>query len=200
MFSTEPAGATSGKALTGQPVLTIEDAQGNAEPTDISGVALAIKSGSGISGDTLSGCTSTTMAGVAQFSGCQINDVGHGYSLTATDANDGGLTAVSGVFDVADAPFPFPTLTSATPTGPSSALAAATTSSPAGAPFASPRRACWQPSKGLTTLTSSLRLLASPHPRGRRPAPAHSSSPARSVATDGLRGGTRRAAARVLHT
>ena len=77
----------------------------------------AITSGSGISGATLSGCTSTTMAGVAQFSGCQINDVGHGYSLTATDANDGGLTAVSGVFDVADAPFPFPDANLSYPNG-----------------------------------------------------------------------------------
>ena len=117
VFSTQPAGATGGKALTAQPVLTIEDAQGNAEPTDISGVALAITSGSGISGATLSGCTSTTMAGVAQFSGCQINDAGHGYSLTATDANDGGLTAVSGVFNVADAPFPFPDANLSYPNG-----------------------------------------------------------------------------------
>ena len=97
-------------------MLTIEDAQGNAEPTDISGVSLAITSGSGISGATLSGCTSTTMAGVAQFSGCQINDIGHGYSLTATDVNDGGLTAVSGV-DVAGAPLPFPDANLSYPNG-----------------------------------------------------------------------------------
>jgi len=77
-------------------------------PADTSGVALAITAGSGISGATLSGCTSTTVAGVATFSGCQLNDPGAGYTLTATDANDGSLEAVSNVFNVADAPAPFP--------------------------------------------------------------------------------------------
>jgi len=108
VFSTQPAGAAAGVALTAQPVVTIEDAQGNVETTDTSGVALAITAGSGISGATLSGCTSTTVAGVATFSGCQLNDPGAGYTLTATDANDGSLEAVSNVFNVADAPAPFP--------------------------------------------------------------------------------------------
>jgi hypothetical protein len=108
VFSTQPAGAAAGTALTAQPVVTIEDAQGNVETTDNSGVALAITAGSGISGATLSGCSSTTVAGVATFSGCQVNDPGAGYTLTATDANDGGLDAVSNVFNVADAPPSFP--------------------------------------------------------------------------------------------
>ena len=50
VFSTQPAGAAAGVALTAQPVVTIEDAQGNVETTDTSGVALAITAGSGISG------------------------------------------------------------------------------------------------------------------------------------------------------
>ena len=37
---------------------------------------------------TLSGCTGTTVSGLATFTGCKIDKIGTGYTLTATDAAD----------------------------------------------------------------------------------------------------------------
>ena len=84
VFTTEPAGATGGTAFTTQPTVTVEDAGGNTVTTDTHAVTLARTAGTG----TLSGCTSTTTAGVAAFSGCVINAAGTGDILTATDAGD----------------------------------------------------------------------------------------------------------------
>ena len=44
--------------------------------------------GTNPSNGTLSGCTSTTVNGVATFTGCKIDKAGTGYTLTATDAAD----------------------------------------------------------------------------------------------------------------
>ncbi len=96
VFTTEPGGATAGSAFTSQPVVTIEDAEGNTVTTDSSAVTLAITSGSG----TLT-CTSnpkTASSGVATFSGCAINKTGS-HILTATDATD-SLTVASTAFTV----------------------------------------------------------------------------------------------------
>ena len=72
VFTTQPAGADAGSAFTTQPVVTIEDAGGNTVTTDTNAITMGIAAGSG----TLSGCTSTTTGGVADFSGCSINTVG----------------------------------------------------------------------------------------------------------------------------
>ncbi len=87
-FTTEPGGATAGSAFSSQPVVTVEDAEGNPVPN--SPVALTINSGSG----TLT-CSNNTVAtsssGVASFSNCSINKTGS-FTLKATD---GSATATS---------------------------------------------------------------------------------------------------------
>ena len=81
VFTTEPAGATGGTAFSTQPTVKVEDAGGNTVTSDTSAVTLALTTGSG----TLSGCTSTTTAGVAAFSGCTIDIANTGDILTASD-------------------------------------------------------------------------------------------------------------------
>ena len=95
VFTTEPGGATGGSAFTTQPTVTVEDAGGNTVTSDTHAITLARTAGSG----TLSGCASTTTAGVAVFSGCTINTAGTGDILTATDAGD-TLSAPSSAFNV----------------------------------------------------------------------------------------------------
>ena len=86
-FTTEPGSATGGTAFAAQPVVTVEDPGGNTVTTAASTVTLAIGSGPG----SLSGCTATTTAGVAAFSGCSINTAGS-HTLMASD---GSLTAAT---------------------------------------------------------------------------------------------------------
>jgi hypothetical protein len=97
VFTTQPGGATAGAPFTAQPVVTIEDTKGNTVTSDPNTVTLALASGP----DTLdSGCTATTTAGVAAFSGCEIDTAGTGYTLTATDTADGDLSVTSNSFTV----------------------------------------------------------------------------------------------------
>ena len=100
VFTTQPGNGTGGSALSTQPTVTIEDAGGNTVTTDTNAITLAI--GTNPSAGTLSGCSATTVAGVAAFSGCKIDKAGTGYTLTATDAGDGltSPSAPSSAFDV----------------------------------------------------------------------------------------------------
>jgi trimeric autotransporter adhesin len=88
VFTTQPAGATKGKAFTTQPVVTVEDAYGNTVTTDSSNVTLAITTGTG--SGTFS-CTTNPLpasGGIAAFQGCKIKLAsGNGYQLTATDGS-----------------------------------------------------------------------------------------------------------------
>ena len=92
VFTTEPGNATAGTPFGTQPVVTIEDAGGNTVTSDTDAVSMAINTGSGV----LSGCSSTTTAGVAGFSGCSIDTSGPFTLRTA----DGPLHAVSNPFTV----------------------------------------------------------------------------------------------------
>src|SRR5581483_8470274 len=92
VFSQPPSDSTGGAVFGTQPKVTIEDAGGNIKTTDTSTVVLAIGTNGG-PGGVLSGCTETTTAGVATFSGCKIDKAGSGYTLTATDATDSLNTA-----------------------------------------------------------------------------------------------------------
>ena len=91
VFGTQPGNGTGGSPLSTQPVVWIEDNSGNVVSGDNSTVTLAIKSNPG--NGTLSGCSDTTVNGVATFTGCKIDKVGTGYTLTATDAADNLTTA-----------------------------------------------------------------------------------------------------------
>jgi hypothetical protein len=85
VFTTQPAGASGGSAFTTQPVVTAKDATGNTVTSYAGTVTLAIKSGTGTSGATLSGCTGSLSNGATTFSGCTIDKAGSGYVLTAAD-------------------------------------------------------------------------------------------------------------------
>ena len=103
-FTTQPGNGTGGLAFPQQPVVTVEDAGGNTVTTDTSTVNLAITSNTPATGGpgTLSGCTGANGGGVVTFSGCAINKIGNGYTLTATD---GTLTsATSATFNIATGP------------------------------------------------------------------------------------------------
>jgi hypothetical protein len=88
-FSQSPNSSTGGIASSTQPKVTVQDQNGNTVTGDASNVTLAITSGTGTSGATLS-CTAnpaTASSGVATFAGCKIDKSGTGYALTATDAS-----------------------------------------------------------------------------------------------------------------
>src|SRR5664280_2861900 len=86
VFAAAPANTSVGALFANQPVVLVEDAKGNVVTTDLSPVTLAITSGTGTSGATLSlGCSGIETSGVVTFSNCSINLVGQKYTLSATD-------------------------------------------------------------------------------------------------------------------
>ena len=88
----EPGNGTGGSPLSTQPIVYVEDANGNIVAGDRTTVTLAIGTNPG--GGTLSGCTGTSNGnGQVTFLGCTIDKVGTGYTLTATDAADNLTTA-----------------------------------------------------------------------------------------------------------
>jgi hypothetical protein len=100
-FTTQPGGgAISNVAFPTQPVVTAQDAGGNAATGYAGTVTLSIASG-GTAGATLSGCTGTLRGGVTSFTGCKIDKSGSGYVLRA---RDGTLSVDSAAFDVAAPP------------------------------------------------------------------------------------------------
>lgn len=104
-LTTPASGATSGVVFATQPVVTVQDIQGNASVLDADPVSVAITGG----GDaTLIGTpTSKTTAGVATFSGLGINGIpGVNYTLTFSQ---GGLVVARQLITLAEAPEPTPT-------------------------------------------------------------------------------------------
>ncbi len=98
VFTTQPGGGTGGTAWTTQPVVTVQDANGNTVTSSSASITLAI--GTNPSGGTLA-CTTNPQnasSGVDTFAGCNINKAGNGYTLTATSS---GLTsATSNTFNI----------------------------------------------------------------------------------------------------
>ena len=98
-FTTTPGTAVAGDKFGTQPKVTIQDLGGNTVTTNTSTVSLAIGTNPGAG--ALSGCSETTTAGLATFTGCSISSAGNGYTLVAAD---GTLTpATSSPFNVAAA-------------------------------------------------------------------------------------------------
>lgn len=88
VFTSSPGGASAGTAFVAQPVVNVEDANGNTVTSSTASVTLAITNGTGTNGATLS-CTANTVAavaGVATFAGCKINLTGVNYTLSASSA------------------------------------------------------------------------------------------------------------------
>src|SRR5690242_7751007 len=99
--TTQPSSsASSGTALTQQPVVQMEDASGN--PVSQSGILVTATIASGPAGATLSGATATTGAGgAATFSGLAISGPAGSYTLSfgatgLTSAASGAITLGAG--------------------------------------------------------------------------------------------------------
>src|SRR5439155_9502037 len=98
VFGTQPGGAPVGLSLTPQPIVKIQDAAGNTVASSSLAVTISITPGSGPGGATLTCTSGTTVAassGLAAFSGCSIDTVGGGYSLTATAGGVSGTTSTT---------------------------------------------------------------------------------------------------------
>ncbi len=97
-FTVQPGNTTAGAPFTPAVQVTARDALGNTATTFTSNVTLAIANnppGNGVLDGT---ATVAAAAGVASFPGINIDEVGAGYTLTASAA---GLTgATSGVFNI----------------------------------------------------------------------------------------------------
>jgi len=103
-FVTQPGRGTPTTALSPQPAVAIEDAQGNVVTSGASAPITLTKNAPALGGPgSLTGCSAnplTTVGGVATFSGCRVDAVGVGYTLTASAPS---YTSVpSNAFDVAD--------------------------------------------------------------------------------------------------
>ncbi|HEY5172309.1 MAG TPA: hypothetical protein VIK54_11355, partial [Acidimicrobiia bacterium] len=83
-FTAQPSDSTGGVAFATQPGVTVQDASGITAATDASSVTLTITTPAG----ALLRCTNTTsssaLAGIATFSGCNIDRAGT-YTLHASD-------------------------------------------------------------------------------------------------------------------
>jgi hypothetical protein len=101
VFTASPSNSTGGVAFApNQPVVTVQDQFGNTATGSSAPITLAITSGTGTAGATLT-CNANPLnasSGTATFAGCKIDKAGNGYTLTATSS---GLTsAVSGSFNI----------------------------------------------------------------------------------------------------
>ena len=106
-FATQPARGIPNVSFGSQPVVAVQDAQGNTVPTaGATTVTLSLTTGSG----TLTclgtgGLSKGTILGLAAFTGCRLTAVGVGFKITATAPGyplPGGTVAVSSSFDIAD--------------------------------------------------------------------------------------------------
>jgi hypothetical protein len=85
-FTTQPGNGEPAQNLSAQPVVSVEDAGGNVVTTDqTTVVTLAILNNAGPGGvlTCTSTLTVTTVNGVATFTGCKIDLLGVGYTLSA---------------------------------------------------------------------------------------------------------------------
>ena len=101
VFTQQPSGGPGGQAFTVQPVVTAEDAGGNAVPGFTDDITLSITTGTGDSTAALT-CTDASQAasdGVATFAGCKIDKAHTGYTLTASITSP-SLTATSSSFAI----------------------------------------------------------------------------------------------------
>jgi type II secretory pathway pseudopilin PulG len=113
VFVTQPEGATVGSDFTTQPILEVLD-NGQIVTTDLSPITLTLSGGT--NGASLSPtCSGIETSGVVVYSGCSINEVGIGYTLTASEPSPttpgSDLTAPSAPFTVYSAQLATPSVT-----------------------------------------------------------------------------------------
>lgn len=100
VFSTQPAGGDPGAALATQPIVTVEDENGNRVRNYSGTVTVAIDPGSGNPTATLNGTTTVTVAsGVARFNSLSVSATGSGFVLNATTSGS-AMPAQSRMFSV----------------------------------------------------------------------------------------------------
>jgi hypothetical protein len=82
-FTTQPGNAVAGKALDPQPVVTVQDANGNTDTNYSGPVTIAL--GANPTSASLNGTkTVNAVNGVATFTGLSIDNPGVGYTLVAS--------------------------------------------------------------------------------------------------------------------
>jgi hypothetical protein len=89
VFTQDPNSSSAGVDFSFQPVVSIEDSGNNVVISDASSVKLTITTNPGSGTLTCGTNPLAASGGVATFSGCNINDAGDGYVLTATDGTLG---------------------------------------------------------------------------------------------------------------
>jgi signal peptidase I len=94
VFTTSPSNAARGVAFATQPVVTVQDAEGNVVTSSGISIDLSITSGGGATLTCTQNPTNDSL-GVATFAGCSINTAAT-YTLTARAS--GGLTGISNSF------------------------------------------------------------------------------------------------------
>ncbi len=97
-FTTQPSSPnTAGSAFGTQPVVTVQDSNGNTVTTSTASITIAIGTNPGPG--TLSGtATVSAVNGIATFSGLSINKTGTGYTLSASST--GLASATSSTFNI----------------------------------------------------------------------------------------------------
>jgi type II secretory pathway pseudopilin PulG len=101
VFIGEPGNGITGSSLNPQPIVAVENGSNEVVTSDLSTVTLTLSASNGA---TLSNCTGSEFYGVVTFSHCTVSTPGSGYTMTATDANDGNLTSpASSAFNVTGA-------------------------------------------------------------------------------------------------
>ena len=102
VFTVAPSDRTAGLNISPQIKVTAFDALNNVVTSFVSNVTVAITSGTGTAGATLSGTTTqAAVSGVATFAGLNIDKAGAGYTLSATASGVTGTT--SATFDITPA-------------------------------------------------------------------------------------------------
>ncbi len=98
-FTPSPGNAAQNAPLSPQPVVSVEDSGGNVVGTDSSNVSISLN-GPGTLTCTVTGLTVQAVNGAATFSGCSVDAVASGDTLTATDTDDSLPSVNSGSFNV----------------------------------------------------------------------------------------------------
>ncbi|MHC4191820.1 MAG: hypothetical protein ACYSUB_19430 [Planctomycetota bacterium] len=100
VFTAQPVGPYQvGEPINAIPQVTVQDSSGNTVTSSTASITVAIKTGTGTPGATLSGTkTVNAVNGVATFSGLKIDKVGSNYQLTATSTEY--ASADSDAFDI----------------------------------------------------------------------------------------------------
>jgi len=103
VFTTQPGAATDDWPFEIQPVVTVQDADGETATLYTGSITVDIKPETGATGAVLTGTrTITAPQGVATFTDLGISELGSGYVLTATAS--GLISGDSTPFDVTEAP------------------------------------------------------------------------------------------------